>query len=82
MTSEAEVVFNVIVAMAFFAQVANYWLLGRGIISRYLFLFVLGCYLVTESMLAIQHPSLWLYVALNLWGLFNIYKGQHNENHR
>lgn len=74
MSPDAQTMFNVVASMAFLAQVVNYWLLGRGIINRYLFLFVLGCYLVTESMLAIHYPAMWLYVVLNLWGLFNIYK--------
>lgn len=74
MNAEAEAIFNAIVGLAFVAQVANYWLLGRGIVNRYLFLFVLGCYLVTETMVALEYPSMYLYVVLNLWGLWNIYR--------
>lgn len=66
------VIFNAVVVAAFIGQCINYYLLGaKGIINRYLFLFVLGCYIFTESILALQHPSLWLYVLLNLWGVFN-----------
>jgi hypothetical protein len=69
-----QIVFNVLVGAAFVAQVANYWLIGRGIVNRYLFLFVLGCFFVTETMLALSFPSMWLYVALNGWGIINLYK--------
>jgi hypothetical protein len=74
MNGEMQIMFNAIVASAFVAQIVNYWLLGRGIVNRYLFLFVLGCFLVTETMLALSFPAVWLYVALNLWGIVNLYR--------
>jgi len=58
--------FNAVVVMAFVAQVLNYWLLGRGRINRYLFLFVLSCYMLTETIIALNRPFMWLFVMLNM----------------
>jgi len=70
--TQASLIFNLVVVAAFVGQVVNYYLLGtKGIINRYLFLFVLGCYIFTEGVLAMQHPVLWLYVILNFWGVAN-----------
>lgn len=67
---ELDIVFNVVVVMAFVAQVVNYWLLGQGYISRFLFLFVLGCFIITEGIVALDRPIYVLYVLLNMWGVY------------
>ena len=72
--TEVEIIFNVVVTMGFLGSVANYWLLGKGRINRMLFLFVLACFVVTESIVALQQPVYWLYVALNLWGIYNLWR--------
>lgn len=69
---QAEIVFNAVVVMAFLGQIFNYWLIGRGVINRYLFIFVLTCFTVTEAMLAVDRPAMLLYVLLNLWGLLQL----------
>ena len=71
---EVEVVFNVVVVFGFLGSVVNYWLLGKGTINRFLFLFVLACFVVTESIVAIHQPVYWLYVALNVWGIYNLWR--------
>jgi hypothetical protein len=74
MVSGMDIMFNACVVMAFVGQVLNYWLLGKGILNRYVFLFVLGCFIVTESMLALERPAMVLYVLLNLWGVYCLYR--------
>ena len=64
-----EIMFNVIVVMAFVASAANHWLLARNRVNRVLIVFMLGCFVFTEGYLAMERPALWLYVVLNLWGL-------------
>lgn len=72
---EHMIIFNVIVAMGFFVQVYNYWLLGDGRVNRYTWLFVLGCFVVTETMVALStSPVYFLYVALNIFGIWRLFK--------
>jgi hypothetical protein len=71
---ELGIIFNVIVVMGFLGSVVNYWLLGQGRINRHLFLFVLGCFVITESLVAIHQPVYWLYVALNVWGIYHLWR--------
>ena len=71
-----EIFFNVFVCFAFISAAADHWFLGRGIILRPLRCFLLGCFVFTEGYLAITaQPAMWLYVALNVWGLANIFYG-------
>lgn len=71
------ILFNVFIVFAFLAAVADHWLIGRGVISIPLRSFLLGCFVFTESYLAITaQPAMWLYVALNVWGLANIFAGR------
>ena len=72
-----EIFFNIFVVLAFCSAAVDHWLLGRGIISRPLRCFLLGCFVFTESYLAwTAQPAMWLYVALNVLGLANIYMGR------
>jgi hypothetical protein len=72
-----EIFFNLFVVLAFVSSVADHWFVGRGYIVVPLRCFLLGCFLFTESYLAVHAaPAMWLYVALNLWGLANIYMGR------
>lgn len=72
-----EILFNFFVGCAVFASVADHWFVGRGRIVVPLRAFLLGCFVFTESYLAVTaQPAMWLYVSLNLWGLFNIYVGR------
>jgi len=72
---EHQIIFNAIVVLAFVVQVYNYWKLGRDEVNHYTWLVVLGCFVVTETMIAFVHPFYFLYVVLNLWGIFNLLKG-------
>ena len=71
---EAAVVFNVVVTMGFLGSVLNYWMIGQGKMNRLVFLGVLACFVVTESMVALHFPIYWLYVALNVWGIWNLWR--------
>jgi hypothetical protein len=74
--TQGGIIFNAIVVIAFLAQALNYWLLGKGILNRYLYLLVLSCFIVTEGIVAITFPAMWLYVLLSLWGVFNFLSGK------
>ena len=76
---EATVMFNVIVVLGFLGSVLNYHLIGQGRLNRMVFLFVLGCFVVTESMVALHFPVYWLYVALNLWGIYNLWRREDEQ---
>jgi len=72
-----EIFFNLFVVTAFFAAMADHWFVGRGYIVVPLRAFMLGCFVYTESYLAWHNqPAMWLYVALNIWGLTNLYLGR------
>lgn len=68
----AELVFDAVVVMTFMAQALNYWLLGKGVLNRYLYLFVLSGFIFTEAVVAVDRPAFWLYVLLSVWGVFNM----------
>ncbi|HUW94448.1 MAG TPA: hypothetical protein VMW58_01560 [Anaerolineae bacterium] len=72
--SEVQIVFNLVVVLGFLGSLANYWLIGKGRMNRLLFLFVLSCFVVTESIVAFHQPVYWLYVALNVWGIWNLWR--------
>lgn len=72
--NQVEIVFNMVVVFGFLGSVVNYWLLGKGRINRLLFLFVLACFVITESIVAVHQPVYWLYVALNIWGIWNLWR--------
>lgn len=72
-----EIMFNFFVVLAFLTSFADHWYVGRGRINRPLRAFLLGCFVYTESYLAITvAPALWFYVALNFWGMANLFFGQ------
>ena len=74
--TEHGAIFNGIVILAFVVQVYNYYELGKGRVNRYAWLTVLGCFVVTESMVALaMSPWYFLYVALNVWGIYNLIGG-------
>lgn len=73
----AEIFFNFFVVTAFVSSVADHWFVGRGYIVVPLRAFLLGCFVFTESYLAVHaQPAMWLYVALNIWGLLNLWLGR------
>ena len=71
--NQLEIIFNTVVVMGFLGSIYNYWLLGKGHINKLVFLFVLGCFVITESMVAIHQPVYVLYVLLNVWGIYNLW---------
>lgn len=74
---EMEIFFNIFVILAFCSSALDHWFLGRGFIVVPLRCFLLGCFVFTEGYLAVTaQPAMWLYVALNVWGLANIYHGR------
>lgn len=70
------ILFNFFVVCAFLASAADHVAVGQGIIIRPLRAFLLSCFVFTEGYLAIENPVVWLYVALNFWGLFNLFYGR------
>lgn len=69
-----DVLFSVIVVWAFIGSAADHWYIGRGVINKPLRYFVLGCFVCTEAYLAMTaQPAMWLYVALNVWGIINLW---------
>ena len=72
--TETDVIFGTVVTLGFCVQVFNYWMLGQGRLNRYTWLFVLGCFIVSESMIAWHRPIYVLYVFLNLWGVYNLWR--------
>lgn len=77
---EHAIIFNAIVVMAFLVQIYNYYELGYDRVNHYTWLFVLGCFVVTETMVALINPVYSLYVLLNLWGIWSLLRG-HNDVH-
>jgi len=72
-----EIFFNVFVVGAFCAAAVDHWFVGRGYIVVPLRVFMLACFVFTESYLAYHaQPAMWLYVALNVWGLANLFLGR------
>lgn len=74
---ELGIIFNALVVMGFMAAVFNYKLMGPVQLRpghRLVFLFMLGCFIVTEAMIAWHQPIYWLYVLLNIWGVYNIWR--------
>lgn len=72
-----ELFFNCFVVLAFFSSAADHWFVGRGYIVVPLRAFLLGCFVFTEAYLAVTaQPAMWLYVALNVWGLVQLYLGR------
>lgn len=71
---ELGIMFNVVVVMGFLGSILNYWLIGQQRLNRLVFLFVLSCFVVTETMIAIHVPIYWLYVALNAYGIYNVWR--------
>ncbi len=70
----AEILFNFFVVAAFCSSALDHWFIGRGVIVVPLRVFLLGCFVFTESYLAVHaQPAMWLYVALNVWGLLNLF---------
>jgi hypothetical protein len=70
----SEILFNGFVIAAFTSSAVDHWFIGRGVILVPLRAFLLGCFVFTESYLAYHaQPAMWLYVALNVWGLVNLY---------
>jgi len=71
-----DIFFNIFVVCAFVASFADHFAVGQGFIIRPLRAFLLSCFIFTEGYLAVRHPVVWFYVALNFWGLFNLFYGK------
>lgn len=75
MMVEHAIIFNVLIVLAFLVQIYNYWMLGEDRVNHYTWLFVLGCFVVTETMVALAvSPVYFLYVALNIFGIWRLFK--------
>jgi len=72
--------FHFLVVTAFLVQVFNYRELGKDRVNHYTWLYVLGCFVVTEGMIAMEKPVYWLYVVLNIWGIYNLFTGKADED--
>lgn len=72
--------FKTVVVLGFLGSVVNYYLIGIERTNRLVFLFVLSCFVVTETMIALHQPIYWLYVALNMWGIYCVWKRE-DERH-
>lgn len=74
---EWEIFFNLFVVLAFCSSAVDHWFVGRGYIVVPLRCFLLGCFIFTEGYLALTvAPAMWLYVALNVWGIGNLWAGR------
>lgn len=68
--------FNLFVVTAFLGSLVDHWFVGHRRVIIPLRTFLLGCFIYTESYLAVtSEPAMWLYVSLNVWGLISIYAG-------
>ena len=67
--------FHFLVVTAFLVQVYNYYELGKDRVNHYTWLYVLGCFVVTEGMIALERPVYWLFVLLNGGGIYNLLTG-------
>lgn len=76
MPDPAFILFNLFVVAAFLSSAADHYFVGQGIILKPLRAFLLGCFIFTESYLAMANPVLWLYVTLNFWGILNLFYGR------
>lgn len=73
--SEAEIMFNVMIGMAFLTSALNYWFIGKSRYSIYTVATMHGCFIYTEGFLAIEgYSAMWAYVALNVWALWNLWR--------
>lgn len=73
--TETVLMFRVMIILTFCLSALNHFLLPRGIISRTLIITMLCGFVYTEAYIAITvDPTMWLYVALNIWGLYNFWK--------
>jgi len=72
-----EIFFNLFVVAAFCAAAVDHWFVGRGYIMVPLRVSMRAGSGFTESYLADNaQPAMWLYVALNIWGLANLFMGR------
>ena len=79
----ADTIFTVMTCCAFLAAILDHWYYGQGILNKPVRAFLLGCFLYTEIFLAITaQPAMWLYSILNVWGLYNLFKGVRREKQR
>ena len=76
MPDPAFIFFNLFVVAAFLSSALDHYLVGQGRIVRPLRAFLLGCFVFTETYLALDNPVLWLYVSLNFWGLGHLFFGR------
>ena len=75
--------FDAAAYIAFFSQAANYTWFGyirrRGLPVSNLHATVatiaLICFSITEGIIAQERPTMWLYVSLNVYGIFHLWYG-------
>lgn len=70
-----EALFNLFIILAFFTSLLDHWWVGtHERINRPLRAFLLGCFIATESWVALEgRPMFFLYVALNFFGLYMLF---------
>lgn len=79
---EAVIMFRAMVIMTFALSAINHFLLPRGIINRTIIITMLCGFIYTESYLAVTvDPTMWFYVSLNCWGLYNFWMTRIKETH-
>jgi hypothetical protein len=77
--TSAEIIFSCVVVLGFFSAIINHKLVAKDRVSRPTYVFMLGCFLYTESYIALERPIMWLYVSLNLWGLYWFWRTRNYE---
>lgn len=70
-----DVLFSVIVAMAFCASlIDHYWVGQHNTVNKPVRAFLLGCFIITETWIALDgKPAMLLYVSLNFFGLYMLF---------
>lgn len=76
MPDAIDIFFNLFVFAAFCASAVDHYFVGQGRIVKPLRAFLLGCFMFTEGYLAMRHPAVWFYFALNVWGLLTLFYGR------
>ena len=75
--SQEQILFNVLVAMAFCTSMLDHYIAGKGYVKRSVRALLLGLYVATEARIAYRFaPAMWLYVFLNVWGLYWLFIGR------
>lgn len=75
--SEGQLMFNAMMVITFITAIADHYIAGSGLVKRPVRVLLLTGFTYTEAYIAIveHQPAMWLYVALNLWGIWLQFKG-------